>query len=128
MIDAAIAQFSQPAPEDRAPEEAMIQLITDLSFGAASHMGLSVAPGVTLNQLFGNPQDLLTYLRTNKAKGGLAGPVAGQDLVKPGDPDNSAFIALITRTTHPMNAIFSGYSQGEKTGIDIVREWIASLT
>jgi hypothetical protein len=126
-LDIAIAQFGQPAPGGATPEQAMLTLITDLSYGAGSHMAIAVPSGGTLNDLFANPPALLAYLRANKAKGTVAGPSAGKDLVKPGDPDNSAFVELISRSTHPMNSFYLSYSQGAKNGIQIVREWIASL-
>lgn len=126
-IDVAIRQFDVTVPVTT-PEEAMIQLISDLSFGAGSHLTITLPGGGTLNTLFADPPSLLAYLKANQAHGSLAGPSAGRPLIVPGDPDNSAFLALISRPTHPMNSIFASYTQGSKSGIDIVRDWIASLS
>jgi hypothetical protein len=72
---------------------------------------------------------VLAFLRRGNAQGSLAGDLEGRPLVVPGDPSASAFFAIIQKTGHPMKPRFAGEIPGTgKTGVEIVRLWIESLT
>ena len=115
-----------PPPE---PEQNLINFITSHSFASALHAAVSVGGGQTLSQLFTDPRALLNFLRTGTAQGDIVPGVQGQPLVVPGDPDASAFVTIISHPDHPMNGPFSAVQPGiAKTGIQIVREWISSLS
>lgn len=111
------------------PEQNLINFITSHSFAAALHAGVSVGGGQTLSQLFADPSAVLNFLKTGSAQGDIVPDVQGRPLVVPGDPDASAFIVIISNPDHPMNGPFSAVQPGTgKTGIEIVREWISSLS
>ena len=111
------------------PEQNLRNFIRSHAFAAGLHAGVSVGAGQTLAQLFDNPEAVLNYLKTGSVQGDIVPPVTGQRLVVPGNPDASAFVALISNPDHPMNGPFSSLDPGTgKTGIQIVREWISSLT
>lgn len=118
-----------PAPEQpSAPEQNLLNFINSNASASLFHGGIPIGDGQNLSQLFGNPAALLNYLRTAVARGNIVPAVSGQPLVVPGNPDASAFVALISNPNHPMHGPFSAVDPTmNKTGIMIVREWISSL-
>jgi hypothetical protein len=84
--------------------------------------------GRTVKDLFADPPALLDYLVSAVAKRPSAGPETGKPLIAPGNPDKSALVRLLRRPGHPMNVPFRQVVPGlDKTGLQIVEEWIASL-
>ena len=127
-VQRAIDDAGTQAPTPSTPEAAMRSLITGFSSFAILHSGVDVGNNHTLNELFADPSMILDYLRRGKAQGNIVPAVRGQPLVVPGNPDASAFIALISNPNHPMNAQFTNLDPvTNKTGIQIAREWISSL-
>ena len=120
----------EPAPvQTGGPEEDMKTLIQHFTAFAGRHTGIDTGDGNVLSDLFGDPPAVLAFLRRGKAQGSLAGDLAGQPLIVPGNPEASAFFAIIQKTGHPMKPRFAGEIPGTgKTGVEIVRLWIASLT
>ena len=113
---------------DATPEENMLTLVEHFQSRASLHTGLSAGGGQTLATLFSQPDQLLDYLKTENAKGALAGNQAGNRLVVAGNPNDSAFVKILENSGHPMNSQFSQVIPGTgKTGIQIVRAWIESL-
>jgi hypothetical protein len=125
----ALQQFDPSIGQTSLPEQNMLNFIRANAAASGMHAGIPVGGGQTLSQLFANPPALLNYLRTSVAKGDFVPEVNGQPLVVPGNPDASAFVALISNPDHPMHDPFSTLDPTlNKTGITIVREWISSLT
>ncbi len=119
-----------PPPPVETPREAMIKLVEHLrdNAGAApNHFGVP-AGAKTVADLFPDPPALLDFLVTGASKGSFGLP-SGQPLVVKGDPASSAFVKLI-RGNNFMASNFSSpvASLGNRTGIEIVEAWIASLT
>ncbi len=124
-----LLEFDPSTGPPSPPEQNLINFVTSHSFAAALHAGVSAGAGQALSQLFTNPSAVLNFLRTGTAQGDIVPGVQGQPLVVPGDPDASAFVAIISHADHPMNGPFSAVQPGTgKTGIQIVREWISSLS
>lgn len=127
-----ISQFKAPTPpstnpqkKPSNPEKAMIDLVSLLSYAAFQHGWIQVLPDQPLSYLFSNPPEILNYLKTS---GNPLDP-RRKPLIKSGDPDNSEFMKLITGGIPHMKEIFSKIDQKTgKTGIEIVREWILSLS
>ncbi|HLL99606.1 MAG TPA: hypothetical protein VK400_01010 [Pyrinomonadaceae bacterium] len=135
ILEKAIADFSseepQPPlePEVTNPAEAdLLRIITELSIHANRHTRFNTPDGRRLSDLFSDPPAVLEYLKTSNASGVLAGPLAGQPLVVPGNADASAFPALLERPGHPMRIPFQQVdATTQKKRIDIVRDWINAL-
>jgi hypothetical protein len=126
-VEAAIRQFGAAGPAPSSEEQNLRVLISALSFASGLHAHIDVG-GRSLTDLFTDPAELVTYLRTGTAKGPLAGASAGQPLIVPGDPAASAFFRLITDPAHPMFGPFSAAVPSlNKTGREVVEEWIRSL-
>lgn len=70
-------------------EADMHALIAHFRNRAPLHQSIDVDGGGTLADLFADDIRLMDYLKTETAKGDEAGPVVGQPLVVPGDPDGS---------------------------------------
>lgn len=110
------------------PEEDMAALIAHFENRAILHSVIDTDNGNKLSDLFTDSQALMNYLKNAVAKGALAGPQAGAALIKPGDPDNSAFIQLIRRPGHPMQTPFAqDVPNTGRTGVEVVERWIRSL-
>lgn len=113
---------------DDTAEADMRALIAHFRNRAPLHRSIDVAGGGTLTDLFADDMKLLDYLKTAVAKGEEAGPVEGQRLVVPGDPDASAFVRLLRRPDHPMSAPYLRVVPNVgRTGLEIVERWILSL-
>jgi hypothetical protein len=124
-----VAGEPPPVQTGGGPEQEMVTLIQHFSAFAGRHTGIDTGGGHALSELFGDPPAVLAYLRRGKAQGSLAGDLEGRPLVVPGDPAASAFFAIIQKVGHPMKPRFAGEIPGTgKTGVEIVRQWIASLT
>jgi hypothetical protein len=109
------------------PEQLMLRLVEFFRSMAPLHQHIATDGG-NLSSLFPTPALLLDYLRAETAKGPLAGAQAGRPLVVAGDPEASAFVALLRRQDHPMHGPFSQQVPGtDKTGLQIVEEWIAAM-
>jgi hypothetical protein len=116
-------------PEPMTPQQQMVHLITFFRVNANRHTPIDTGGGQTLDQLFRDPPSVLDYLMRGVVQGDLA-PEAlrGRPLIVPGDGDASAFLQLIQTPGHPMNLPFAqSVPSVGKTGVQIVREWIASL-
>jgi hypothetical protein len=127
----AVEVFQPQSAGSGSPEMvAMIRMIGNFSGVAVLHARFS-EDGVTLADRFSDPPKVLEYLRKAVAKGDVAtaAGIAGQPLVVPGDPANSAFLRTISRPEHPMNGPLSSYkdSTSGKTGLQVVADWITSL-
>ena len=110
-------------------EEEMVSLIQHFAARASLHMGLDAGGGNRVGDLFPDPAALLDFLRSGAAQGSLAGPETGRPLVVAGNPDDSALVRLLRRPDHPMHSHFSRPVPGsERTGLEIVEQWILSLT
>jgi hypothetical protein len=131
LIRKAIQVFAPVATSEAAEVRALKQMIGALQFAAVLHSAFAEA-GRSLADRFAVPDDVIDYLRIAVAKGSVAvqAGLSGQPLVRPGDPDNSAFFQLINRSDHPMNGPLNSYADPEsgKSGVAVVRDWIASLT
>jgi hypothetical protein len=116
-------------PAVASPEQNMHKLIDAFFNRRNRHLGIPVDTG-TLADLFSDKPTLLNYLRTAAAKGPRAGNLVGQPLVVPGKPDQSAYVLLIRRPDHPMHGPFTTGTIADtgKTGLQIVEEWISSLS
>ena len=97
-----VAGAMPPVAADTA-EADMRALIAHFRNRAPLHRSIDVDGGGTLTDLFADDMRLMNYLKTAVAKGDEAGPVEGQPLVVPGDPDASAFVRLLRRPDHPMS-------------------------
>lgn len=118
-----------PPVQTGGPEQDMVTLIQHFNAFAGRHTGIDAGDGNALSDLFGDPPAVLAFLRRSTAQGTLAGDLVGQPLVVPGNPEASAFFAIVQKTGHPMKSRFAGQIPGTgKTGVEIVRLWIASLT
>jgi hypothetical protein len=121
-----------PAPDPGGSPQvaAMTRMIGTFQAMAGLHAQFS-EDGRSLAQRFADPPAVLEYLRKAVAKGSVAtaAGLAGKPLVVPGDPQNSAFLLTISRPEHPMNGPISSYRdpQTNKTGLQVVSEWISSL-
>jgi hypothetical protein len=123
-----LLEFDPSTGQTTLPEQNMLNFIRSHAFAALLHAGVSVGGGQTLSQLFADPAAVLNYLKTGAAQGDIVPDATGKPLVVPGNPDASAFVAIISNPDHPMNEPFSAVDLGTgKTGIQIVREWITSL-
>ena len=129
LIEKAASDFGQqPDPQPGSAEQDIIRLIQTLSFHASRHAGFEVDGGRRLSDLFSDPPALLQYLRAATARGPRAGALLGRPLVVPGDPDASAFVALLAQPSHPMHDAFQQTDPTSgKVRLDIVRDWIRSL-
>src|SRR5207245_2157326 len=96
----------------------------------ARHLGIPVDDTHTLADLFADKPALLRYLRTAPARGDRAGSLQGRPLVVAGQPEQSAWVLLIRDPGHPMHGPFTAGPVGAtgKTGLQIVEEWVRSLT
>jgi hypothetical protein len=112
------------------PEERMLTMISALAAAATPRHGNVVTPPPgPLSVRFAQPRQVLDFLLTGLAQTSRAQDVGvqGRPLVVPGDPAGSAFFQMISRQDHSMSLQISGYRDGDKSGVDIVREWILSL-
>lgn len=117
-----------PAPAPLTPEEEMLAVINAFRNFAPRHSGVP-ADGGTLAALFADPPRLLQHLKTKTAQTNEPPGIMGQPLVVPGDPAKSAFFQIINDPNHPMSSRFAQTIAGTgKTGVEIVRGWILSLT
>lgn len=124
----ALEQFTPSTEQSSQPEQNLINFIKSNATASFFHTSISTGGGQNLSQLFGNPPALLNYLKTAVARGNIVPEVTGLPLVVPGNPDASAFVALISNPNHPMNGPFSVVDPTtNKSGITVVREWISSL-
>jgi hypothetical protein len=129
IIEKAARDFSQVPTPDNPAENDMIRVIQELAFHANRHMKFDLPDGRKLSDLFSDPPALLEYLKSNKARGLAAGTLLDKPLVVAGDPDASAFIGILSKPGHPMqNAFNQNDATTGKKRIDIVRDWISSLT
>lgn len=130
-IERAIVQFASTGQQPDTPVAAMTRLIERFQSMAQLHSAFDLDGGGSLADLFTDPPKLMAYLRTSSARGNKATEfgVDGDPLITPGDLDSSAFVKLITEQSHPMNFHFVSYKDAvsQKNGIDVVRDWIASL-
>jgi hypothetical protein len=117
-------------PQSTEPEQAMVNLIISLrDANAIRHFKFDLGNGKRLSDLFKDPPALLNYLKTAKVRGSIVPAVKDKPLVVPGKPEESAFITLLSTAGHPMQVPFSQTDPGTgKRRIDVVREWIKSLT
>lgn len=124
------AEPVEPEPPQQNPAEAhMLRIIEELSFHANRHTRFDTSDGRRLSDLFADPPAVLQYLKTSNASGLAAGPLAGKPLVVPGNAAESAFPSLLERPGHPMRTAFQQLdATTQKKRIDIVRDWINSLT
>lgn len=125
---AATAPPPPPPAPPTTPEETMLALVRNFQAFANRHSAVDVGGGQVLRDLFGDPPQVLQYLRRGVLQGDDLPALKGQPLVRPGDPENSPFVRLLQVDGHPMKAKFAPIvpSLG-KTGLQIVKEWIASL-
>lgn len=115
-------------PSGTTPRARMTALINFFASMAPLHSHIPTDDGGFVSQLFADPSDFLAYLESAVAKGPLAGAELGKPLVVPGNPDASGLVHLIQRTDHPMHGPFSRIVPGiNMTGVDILKDWIASL-
>ncbi|MDQ6701237.1 MAG: hypothetical protein M3Z36_13740 [Acidobacteriota bacterium] len=111
------------------PNDDMLALIDHFRTRALLHQQIDAGAGKKLSDLFADSNALMNYLKTGTAKGPRSGDQNGKKLVVPGQPDNSAIVALIQRPDHPMHIPYQQTIPGvNRTGIDILRRWITSLT
>ncbi|QIO54608.1 hypothetical protein HA461_25815 (plasmid) [Rhizobium leguminosarum bv. trifolii] len=129
ISDELVVASATPAIAADTAEADMHALIAHFRNRAPLHQSIDVDGGGTLADLFSDDTRLMDYLKTEVAKGDEAGPVDGQPLVVPGDPDASAFLRLLRRTDHPMSTPYSRVvpNTGGRTGLEIVERWIRSL-
>jgi hypothetical protein len=109
----------------------MLNLVASLAAIAEVRHGLiQVGDGRSLSQLFDDPPQVLQYLKTATIRGaGAPAALQGRPLIVPGNPAQSAFVQLLDTPGHPMQPIFAAQQPGAgKTRLEIVRNWIASLT
>ena len=125
----ALQQFNPSIGQTPLPEQNMIDFIRKHVTFSFLHAGIEVGNGQMLSQLFADPSAVLEYLKRGVAQGADVPELQGQKLVVPGKPDESAFVAIISKPDHPMHGQFSTVDPAmNKNGITIVREWISSLT
>lgn len=109
-------------PPDTPPagETAMRQLLEQLQPRAQSRHGGIPTGGSTLRQLFvdRNYDAILTFLGSANA---IRPPFAGQKLIVPGKPEDSAFYRHITDESGVMSGIF------DASQIATVHQWISQL-
>ncbi|QEL13646.1 hypothetical protein [Limnoglobus roseus] len=119
-----------PPPAAATPEANMLKMIDHFFNRRNRHLGIMIDATRTLAELFSDKPALLNYLRTASSKGDEAGPLAGQRLIVPGNPDGSALVQLIRTPTHPMNGPLTTGTVADtgKTGLTILTEWIQSLS
>ena len=129
ISDVLVVAGAMPTIAADTAEADMRALIARFRNRAPLHRSIDVEGGGTLADLFADDTRLMDYLKTAVAKGEEAGPVQGQPLVVPGDPDASAFVRLLRRPGHPMSAPYSRVvpNTGGRTGLEIVERWIRSL-
>lgn len=128
VAQAATALATGPG-QSGTPEQDMLNLIRELApIGADRHDNVPTPSG-TLDALFEDPPALLQYLKTEAVKRPRHAPHVGQPLVVPGDPDASGFVRIIEGAEFPMHEQFALQRSrlGNRTGVQIVRAWIASL-
>lgn len=107
------------------PEEQMLALIRkkrDDDNAARRHRFVELPDGRTLEDLFGDENELLQYLLNNNA---IQNEVPGHEsdpLITPGNPDKSLFFQLIVHDDGIMNGRF------EESEVETIRTWIESLT
>ena len=131
VVEKAAAALGSAAPGPMTPEEQMLALVAHFSANANRHTTIDTGGNTPLSQLFGNPPDVLAYLRRGLVQGLDAPPeLLGRPLINPGDPAGSAFVLLLQTPGHPMRSRFAQTipSIGGKTGLQIAQEWIASLS
>ena len=121
----------RPQTAGGTPRDAMVRMIQSLQFAAGLHSQIDVGGNQTLQIIFGDSDQVLSYLEVGVVQGddSIAAPFLGQPLIQAGQPDNSPFVTLISTQGHPMNGPLSSYSdpQTNENGIEVVRSWIASL-
>ena len=106
----------------------MLALVQNFQAFANRHSAVDVGGGQMLRDLFGDPPQVLQYLRRGVLQGTDLPALTGQPLVRPGDPENSPFVRLLQVDGHPMKARFAPMVPAlGKTGLQIVKEWITSL-
>jgi hypothetical protein len=112
------------------PEQNMHKLIDAFFNRRMRHLVIPLGDGRTLADLFSDKSALLNYLRTAVAKGDRAGAAKGKPLVVPGKPEQSAFVQILRDPAHPMHQPFTEAPVADtgKSGLQIVEEWITSLT
>ena len=119
----------EPTPTGT-PREAMIKLIEHLrdnENAALFHNAVATEPGGVLSDLFANPGSVLDFLAAGDSQGSFGLP-AGQPLVVKGDPDASAFVGIVSGNNFMASKFRTPIaSLGNRTGVEIVRAWIASL-
>jgi hypothetical protein len=110
-------------------EKAMLDMIASLKNNAIRHFKFDIGGGKHLSDLFQDPPALLNYLRTESVRGSIVPALKDKPLVVPGKPDESAFVGLLSTPAHPMQLPFSQKDPATgKPRIDVVRDWIRSLT
>lgn len=124
------ARAPAPPPVAATPEANMLKMIDTFFNRRNRHLGITVDPTHTLADLFSDKPSLLNYLRTANAQGDESGALSGKPLVTPGKPDESTLILLIRTPGHPMNVPLTTTIVADtgKTGLQILEEWISSLT
>lgn len=133
MIDKAIEQFDIPIGGGTAAE-AMTRMILDLQSAAALHSAVILPDGSTLSSLFSSPDDLLAYLSdpATVALGQTATDLgfAGQRLIVPGQPANSALLTMVKMPQHLMNGPLASHLDPvlQIDGFAVLELWINSLT
>jgi hypothetical protein len=127
----ALKVFAPTLEQGGSPEVAAMTRMIDTFQAMAGLHARFVEDNRSLADRFADPSAVLDYLRKAVAKGSVAtaAGLAGEPLVVPGDPRNSAFLLTISRPEHPMNGPISSYrdSQTSKTGLQVIQDWIASL-
>jgi hypothetical protein len=130
IIERAIVQFDAPAGPGSTPRQNMLTMISALSANAFLHASIIGDDARPVSDLFANPELMLTYLLASTVRGSRA-PAAllGRPLIEPGNPDASPFVQMLNTPGHPMQPRFAEIDSATgKTRLQVVREWIASLT
>ena len=113
------------------PRDAMVRMIQALQIFAALHGNIDVGGGETLQTIFGDPDQVLTFIQNGVVQGTRpeAVALAGQPLIVAGQADNSNLVTLIETVGHPMNSQLLGHTDpvSNKDGIQVVKDWINSL-
>ncbi len=131
----AVERFRPSAPSGDTPRDAMVLMIGALQFGAFFHGSITTAAGPPLSSVFADSDQVLTHIETGVVQGisGPAAPFLGQKLIVRGDPGASPFLLIVSNPAHRMNRELTGTNgyrdaNSNKDGLQVIREWIASLT